>query len=62
MKHTLCILYFILHAIACLAQNQSGMVKTLGRPAQKGVPLAGVTVRIAEAHNAVVSGKDGAFC
>lgn len=61
MKHTLCILYFILHAIACLAQNQSGMVKTLGRPAQKGVPLAGVTVRIAEAHNAVVSGKDGAF-
>ena len=61
MKRTLCILYFILHAIACLAQNQSGMVKTLGRPAQKGVPLAGVTVRIAEAHNAVVSGKDGAF-
>ena len=61
MKHTLCILYFILHAIACLAQNQSGMVRTLGRPAQKGVPLAGVTVRIAEAHNAVVSGKDGAF-
>ena len=61
MKHTLCILYFILHAIACLAQNQSGMVKTLGRPAQKGVPLAGVTVRIAEAHNAVVSGKDGSF-
>ena len=61
MKRTLYILYFILHAIACLAQNQSGMVKTLGRPAQKGVPLAGVTVRIAEAHNAVVSGKDGAF-
>ena len=61
MKRTLCILYFILHAIACLAQNQSGMVRTLGRPAQKGVPLAGVTVRIAEAHNAVVSGKDGAF-
>ena len=61
MKHTLCILYFILHAIACLAQNQSGMVKTLGRPAQKGVPLAGVTVRIAEAHNAGGSGKDGAF-
>ena len=61
MKRTLYILYFILHAIACLAQNQSGMVKTLGRPAQKGVPLAGVTVRIAEAHNAVVSGKYGAF-
>ena len=61
MKRTLYILYFILHAIACLAQNQSGMVRTLGRPAQKGVPLAGVTVRIAEAHNAVVSGKDGAF-
>lgn len=61
MKRTLYILYFILHAIACLSQNQSGMVKTLGRPAQKGVPLAGVTVRIAEAHNAVVSGKDGAF-
>lgn len=61
MKRTLYILYFILHAIACLSQNQNGMVKTLGRPAQKGVPLAGVTVRIAEAHNAVVSGKDGAF-
>ena len=61
MKRTFYILYFILQVVACLAQSQGGIVKTLGRPAQKGVPLAGVTVRVTESHNAVVSGKNGAF-
>lgn len=51
----------ILQVSACMAQTQGGIVKTLGRPAQKGVPLAGVTIRVMESHNAVVSGKNGAF-
>lgn len=61
MKRTFYILYFILQVVACLAQSQSGKVKTLGRPTQKGVPLPGVTVRVMDSHNAIVSGKNGEF-
>ena len=61
MKRTFYILYFILQVVACFAQSQSGKVKTLGRPTQKGVPLPGVTVRVMDCHNAIVSGKNGEF-
>ena len=61
MKRTFYILYFILQVVAWLAQSQSGKVKTLGRPTQKGVPLPGVTVRVMDSHNAIVSGKNGEF-
>ena len=61
MKRTFYILYFILQVVACLAQSQSGKVKTLGRPTQKGVPLPGVTVRVMDCHNAnnirILSGR-----
>lgn len=43
------------------AQTQEGYVKTLGRPNQKGMPLSGVSVRVAGEHNPVLSKNDGTF-
>lgn len=43
------------------AQTQSGYVKTLGRPNQKGMPLSGVSVRVRGEHNPVLSNGDGTF-
>lgn len=43
------------------AQTQSGYVKTLGRPGQKGKALSGVAVRVKGEHNPVLSRKDGTF-
>ena len=43
------------------AQVQSGYVKTLGRPNQKGKPLSGVIIRAKGSHNTVLSGSDGSF-
>ena len=43
------------------AQVQQGVVKTIGRPNSSGQPLQGVTIRIREVHNAVVSGTGGSF-
>ena len=44
-----------------MAQEQQGLVKTLGRPNIKGQTLSGVTIRAKGAHNAVLSKNDGSF-
>ena len=55
-----CIL-FAFAAVSAYAQTQKGYVKTLGRPEKKGVPLYGVSIRAAGAHNAVLSDEEGFF-
>ena len=53
--------YVTCFSLAMFAQVQSGYVKTIGRPNQKGQALSGVSVRIKGAHNAVLSKSDGTF-
>jgi len=48
-------------ALATTAQNQQGLVKTIGKPGRKGVPLSGVTVQVKGGHNAVLSNNRGKF-
>ena len=52
---------FLSISIAVYSQVQQGNVKTLGRPNQKGMALAGVTIRVKGIHNAILSKADGAF-
>ena len=53
--------YVTCFSLAMSAQVQSGYVKTIGRPNQKGQALSGVSVRIKGVHNAVLSKSDGTF-
>lgn len=59
MRKFLCLI--ILLPILAFAQTQQGYVKSLGRPEKPGTSLSGVTIRQSGAHNAVVSGNNGAF-
>ncbi len=43
------------------AQTQVGVVRTIGRPGQRGIPLANVTIRIKGKQNALVSSEKGEF-
>lgn len=43
------------------AQTLQGYVKTIGRPAQKGTPISGVSIRVQGEHNAVLSNNEGKF-
>lgn len=47
--------------LAALAQKQQGIVRTIERPGQKSVGINGVTIKINEYPNAIVSGKGGKF-
>lgn len=61
MKARLLILVVMLGALTLSAQEQPGIVKTIGRPGQPGNPLDGVFVRAQGAMNASVSDDDGSF-
>lgn len=43
------------------AQTQAGVVRTIGRPGQPGIPLAHVTIRVKGRQNAIVSSGKGEF-
>lgn len=61
MKRLLLYLLLTVFAFPLFAQSQLGYVKTLGRPNKPGQPLKGVTVRIRNVINSVVSDNNGRF-
>ena len=61
MKTKFLVLIFCAFSLILNAQEQSGIVKTIGRPGQPGVPLENVFVRVQGAANASVSDEMGAF-
>lgn len=52
---------FLLCAISLAAQEQSGVVKTIGRPDQPGQPLEDVTIRVRGTESLSVSDENGHF-
>lgn len=61
MKRFLWITLCLCVTLAALAQKQQGIVRTIERPGQKSVGISGVTIKINEYPNAIVSGKGGRF-
>ena len=61
MKRLLWIALCTCMTLAALAQKQQGIVRTIERPGQKSVGINGVTIKINEYPNAIVSGKGGKF-
>ena len=61
MKRFLWITLCLCITLAALAQKQQGIVRTIERPGQKSTGISGVTVKINEYPNAIVSGKGGKF-
>ena len=61
MKRLLWITLCACMTFCALAQKQQGIVRTIERPGQKSVGLNGVTIKINEYPNAIVSGKGGKF-
>ena len=43
------------------AQTQTGVVRTIGRPGQPGIPLSNVTIRVKGKQNAIVTSRKGEF-
>ena len=61
MKTKVLTIVFTLCVLMANAQEQSGLVKTIGRPGQPGIPLEGVLVRVQGEANASLSDSNGAF-
>lgn len=61
MKRFLWITLCLCVTLTTLAQKQQGIVRTIERPGQKSVGINGVTIKINEYPNAIVSGKGGKF-
>lgn len=61
MKFRLLVTFAMLLSLTLNAQEQPGVVKTIGRPGQPGYPLDNVFVRAKGAVNASVSDEDGVF-
>ena len=61
MKRFLWITLCLCVTLTTLAQKQQGLVRTIERPGQKSVGINGVTIKINEYPNAIVSGKGGKF-
>lgn len=61
MKKAHLIIVFLFCALMSYAQEQPGIVKTIGRPGMAGKPLEGVLVRVHGCANATMSDSTGNF-
>lgn len=61
MKTNVLLIAFLACAISLGAQEQPGVVKTIGRPGQPGQPLEDVAIRVHGNESLSVSGEDGSF-
>lgn len=61
MKNRLLVAVLMLCTFTLAAQEQKGIVKTIGRPGQPGIPLDSVLVRVQGKANVTVSDSDGKF-
>ena len=61
MKTNVLLIAFLACTISLGAQEQPGVVKTIGRPGQPGQPLEEVAIRVHGNESLSVSGEDGSF-
>lgn len=61
MKRHIISITLLLCGLTTHAQEQTGMVKTIGRPGQPGAPVENVMIRVQGAANATLSDSSGCF-